>query len=314
MHRLSRRSALAMLTGVPLAAMPLGHAGAQAQRPTVVTTFSILGDITANIGGELIQLTTLVGPGGDTHTYEPSPSDIAALGDGSIVVEIGLGFEPWLADIYKSAGSAAQRLAVTTGLSLLTANGAPLQPGDDPETADPHVWQDVKNVIQIVGRLRDTLAATDPANAEQYRANAETYLASLTELEAFAQAEAAKLPAERRKIVTSHDSLGYLATAYGFEIVGTALGSLSTEAADPSAGEISRLVEEIRATGVPAIFTETVESADLMQGIADEAGVTLAPPLYTDALSDADGPAPTYVELVRYNMTTIVTALGATSV
>ena len=325
MSRLSRRSAIGLLTGAPLALGARRPAQAQAQRPKVVATFSILGDIVANIGGDRIELTTLVGPGGDAHTYEPSPSDLATLSEAALVVEIGAGFEGWLDDIYSSSGSQATRLVLTDSIPLLAigehthdhedehdAEHADDEHEDDHdhEDGDPHIWHDVKNAALMTALIRNALMFADTVNADAYGASSESYLATLNELEAFAQAEAAKLPPDRRKIVTSHDSLGYLAAAYGFEIVGTALGSLSTEAADPSAGEIADLVEEIRAAGVPAIFTEGEESTDLMQGLADEAGVTLAPPLYTDALSESDGPAPSYVELVRYNMTTIVTALG----
>ena len=333
---LTRRALTAALALAPLGARPLRSASARAQVApmSVLATFSIVGDVVRNVGGDAIALEVLVGPDGDAHTFEPSPDDIAKVADATLIFENGVGFETWLDDIYASSESAATRVAVAEGLTLLDleapgheedeehAEGEEHEVGEEHETGaehaegeehgeqDPHVWHDVRNVIAEVAVVRDALGAADPANAETYAANAETYLAQLADTQAFATAEAGKLPPERRRLVTSHDALGYLASAYGFEIVGTALGSLSTETADPSAGEIADLVEEIRAAGVPAIFAENIEGTDLMSQIADDAGVVLAPRLYTDALGEPGGEAATYVDMVRYNMTTIVTALG----
>ena len=317
---LTRRSFTTALTLAPLARASLRSGSAQAGRLSVLATFSILGDVVRNVGGELVALDVLVGPDSDTHTFEPSPDDIAKVADAVLIFENGVAFEPWLGDIYASSESSATRVVVTDGLALRGLDGttaddeneeaAEDESEDEPKAGeDPHVWHDVKNVIAEVAVVRDALGAADPANAETYAANADAYLARLSELDAFATAEAEKLPVERRRLVTSHDALGYLAT-YGFEIVGTALGSLSTETADPSGGEIAALVEEIKATGVPAIFAENIEGTDLMGQIADDAGVQLAPPIYTDALGEPGGQAGTYIDMVRYNMTTIVTALG----
>jgi ABC-type Zn uptake system ZnuABC Zn-binding protein ZnuA len=175
---------------------------------------------------------------------------------------------------------------------------------------DPHVWNDPNNAMAMVEAIRDALVAADSANAATYAANAEAYLAQLRELDAFVQQETDTLPAERRKLVTTHDTFGYFAERYGYEVVGTALGSVSTEAADPAAGEIAELVNEIQAASVPAIFAESSNNGQLMERIAQAAGVRLAPPLYPEALSPPDGPAPTYLDLVRYNVQTIVTALA----
>jgi ABC-type Zn uptake system ZnuABC Zn-binding protein ZnuA len=175
---------------------------------------------------------------------------------------------------------------------------------------DPHVWHDPTNVMAMVTVIRDALVAADAANAELYTANAEAYMAELAELDAFIEAQVAELPAERRKLVTTHDTFGYFANRYGFEVIGTALGS-STEAADPAAGAIAELVEAIRSAGVPAIFTENVSNMQLMETIANEAGVRLAPELYTDALGEPGSSGATYLEMMRYNVTTIVEALGA---
>lgn len=328
---LTRRALTAALAMAPLGPRVLSSASARAQAAPipVLATFSILGDVVRNVGGEAIALEVLVGPDGDAHTFEPSPSDIAKIADATLIFENGVEFETWLDDVYASSDSTATRVAVAEGLPLLELEEHGHEEGEEhtdeasPESGhdegeeheegeqDPHVWHDVQNVIAEVAVIRDALAAADPANAETYAANADAYVAQLTELDAFAAAEAEKLPPERRKLITSHDALGYLAAAYGFEIVGTALGSLSTETADPSGGEIAELVEQIKAAGVPAIFAENIEGTDLMQQIADDAGVALAPPLFTDALGQPGSQGATYIEMVRYNMTTIVTALGA---
>jgi ABC-type Zn uptake system ZnuABC Zn-binding protein ZnuA len=333
---LTRRSFATAIALTPLAPAALRARSASAQAAPIPTlaTFSIIGDVVRNVGGELIALDVLVGPDSDAHTFEPSPSDITKVSDATLIFENGVGFEPWLDDIYGSSDSSATRVAVAEGLTLLGLEehgheGEEQAEGDEAhdednhdeeehaegeeerehDERDPHVWHDVKSVIAEVAVIRDALAAADSANAATYAANAVAYLAQLTDLEAFVTAEVEKLPQERRKLITSHDALGYLA-AYGFEIVGTALGSLSTETADPSGGEIAGLVEEIMATGVPAIFAENIEGTDLMRQIADDAGVALAPPVFTDALGQPDSPGATYIDMVRYNMTTIVTALG----
>lgn len=316
---LSRRTLAAALAMAPLGPKPLGTAIARAQAAPlpVLATFSIVGDVVRNVGGDVIALDVLVGPDGDAHTFEPSPSDIAKIADATLIFENGVDFEQWLDDVYASSDSSATRVAVADGLTLLDIEGLAQEDeedhaeGEDGEgrEQDPHVWHDVENVIAEAAIVRDALAAADPAHAATYAANADAYLAQLTELEAFVTAEVEKLPSERRKIVTSHDALSYLA-ACGFEMVGTALGSLSTETADPSGGEIADLVEEIKAVGVPAIFAENIEGTDLMQQIADDAGVALAPPIFTDALGQPDSQGATYLDMVRYNITTIVTALG----
>jgi zinc/manganese transport system substrate-binding protein len=297
-----------------------GRSAAQEpERLRVVATFSILGDVVHNVGGDAIDLTVIVGPDGDAHTFEPKPEQIAALADADLIFENGLGLEPWLDDAYESSGSDARRVVVTDGLSLLKAG----EEAHDDEEADheedehgefdPHVWQDVQSVIGEVEAIRDALAESDPANAETFRSHADGYTTQIRDLDNAIKRMAGTVPEDKRIIFTSHDSLGYFARAYGFTITGSALGSLSTEAADPSAGEIAELIEAIKSSGVPAIFAENVESSDLMEQIAADAGVTLAPPLYTDALSRSDGPAATYIDMMTWNAKTIVTALGGSA-
>lgn len=278
-----------------------GETEAPDGRLQLVATYSILGDLVQQVGQEHIALTTLVGPGSDTHTFEPGPADSAALAQADLIFENGLGFEGWLNEMYEASGSTAERIAVTAGLTLIPA-------GEDSGEFDPHVWHDVANAIEMVKAIRDELAAADPANAAAYQANATTYMSQLEALDEWVFAQVERLPAGQRKLVTSHDTFSYFAGRYGFAIVGTALG-LSTETADPSAGEMAALVEEIRAAGMPAVFIEQVANSAVMEQIAAEAGVRLGPPLYTDALGPPGSEADSYLKLIRYNVTAIVNTL-----
>jgi zinc/manganese transport system substrate-binding protein len=280
----------------------------------VVATYSILGDLVENVGGEKVELTTLVGPNGDAHTFEPAPSDNAELAEAEVVFENGLGFEPWLGDLYASSGSEAARVTVTDPIEPLAVaaeeHGHEEDAHEDEEhgEVDPHVWHDVNNAIVMVESIRDALSEADPKNAATYERNAQAYIADLEALDADVEEEAGSIPEEDRILVISHDTFGYFAKRYGFE-VDTALASASTEAGDPSAGQIAELVEKVEGSGVPAIFADNVSDAGVMEGIAAEAGVELAPPLYTDALGEPGSEGGTYLRMVRYNVSTMSEAL-----
>jgi zinc/manganese transport system substrate-binding protein len=284
----------------------------------VVASFSILGDLVAKVGGEAVALTTLIGPGVDAHTFDPAPADLVALESADLIVENGLGFEPWLDRFFASTAPSGARVVASEGIAPRVA-GEEHEEGDAHEGEDagehgqfdPHVWHDVANAIVMVENIRDALAAADPANAGFYATNADAYINELEALDAAIREEVATLPEERRKLVTTHDTFGYFADAYGFTVVGTALGSLSTEAGDPSARDIALLIGQITESGVPAIFAENVANPDLMASIAAEAGVELAPPLYTDALGPPGSPGDTYVGMMENNAATIVQALNA---
>jgi zinc/manganese transport system substrate-binding protein len=280
----------------------------------VVATYSILGDLVENVGGEKVELTTLVGPNGDAHTFEPAPSDNAELAEAEVVFENGLGFEPWLGDLYVSSGSEAARVTVTDPIEPLTVaaegQGHEEHAHEDEEhgEVDPHVWHDVNNAIVMVKSIRDALSEADPKNAATYKRNAQAYIADLEALDAEVREEVGSIPEEDRVLFTSHDTFGYFADRYGFE-VDTALASASTEAGDPSAGQSAELVKKVEGSGVPAIFADNVSDAGVMEGIAAEAGVELAPPLYTDALGEPGSEGGTYVGMVRYNVSTMSEAL-----
>ena len=286
----------------------------------VVASFSILGDLVENVGGEAVAVTTLIGPGVDAHTYDPAPADLVVLTQADVVFENGLGFEPWLDGFFASAQPPGARVVVTDGITPREAgedhdeHEEEEQPEEDAAHErgqfDPHVWHDVANVIVMVGNIRDALAIADPARAELYEANAAAYIDELEALDASIREQVGTLPAERRKLITSHDTFSYFADAYGFDVLGTALGSLSTEAGDPSARDIATLITQIEEAGVPAIFAENVANPDLMESIAAGAGVELAPAHYTDALGPPGSPGETYLGMMHSNVMTIVDALN----
>lgn len=286
----------------------------------VVATFSILSDIVANVGGDAIDLGTIVTAGSDAHSFEPEPDQVASVSDADLVFEIGIGFEPWLADMLSASDSGAKGIVVTDGLELIDGfedehegeeHTDEDEHSDETGGIDPHVWHDVANAIAITATVMDALVAIDPDNAAIYEANAAAYTTELQTLDTFVRDQIATLPIEQRKLVTSHDTFGYFARAYEFEVVGTAIGSVTTESGDPSAEEIANLVSEIESTGVPVIFAENVSNPALIESIASEAGVEVGPPLYTDALGEPGSEGDTYIKLVTYNVTSIVTALAA---
>ncbi|MGH2602505.1 MAG: metal ABC transporter solute-binding protein, Zn/Mn family [Dehalococcoidia bacterium] len=303
MYRLLTIPLLAALLTIAATARP---AEAQSGRLPVVATFSILGDIVQNVGGDRIDLRTLVGPNGDTHTFEPTPADARALANAAVVFEIGLNFEAWFPDLYRASRSGAPRVAVAEGLSLSRSD----EEGDRHGEWDPHVWHDVSKAIQITYTVRDALTAADPGNQDAYIANAASYAAQLHELDTWIAGYVGCCTApESRKLVTVHNSLNYFGARYGFTMLATALGSISTEA-EPSAQQIATVVEQVRFHGVRAIFPENVSSQRLMQQIANETGAGLAPPLYTDALGPAGSAGATYYSMMVANVTTIVQALN----
>jgi zinc/manganese transport system substrate-binding protein len=305
---------LSLLALLPMSIPAAAQTPASGEPLQVIASFSILGDLVQEVGGDAVQVTPLIAPGVDAHTFDPAPADLVALEDADVIFEIGLGFEPWLDGFFESTQPQGMRIVVTEGIEPRHADeeaeGEHEDEADHEHGAfDPHVWHDVANTIVIAGNIRDALIAADPANAATYEANAAATIANLEALDAWIREQVATLPEDRRKLVTSHDTFGYFADAYGFQVLGTALGSLSTEVGDPSAREIAGLISQIEESGTPAIFAENVSNPDLMESLAAEAGVALAPPLYTDALGPAGSPGETYDGLMRSNVTTIVEAL-----
>lgn len=284
---------------------------------TVIATYSILGDLVAEVAGDRnsqnIQLITLVGPNGDAHTFEPTPADSVSIANAAIIFENGIGFEQWLDDLYAASGSTADRIVVTEEESLLAVSEEEDSDHHEDEHGhgefDPHVWHDVAHVMAMVEVIRDTLSEADAENAATYAANADEYLDELAKLDAWIVEQIATIPAERRKLVTAHDTFGYFDARYGVEVIGTAIGS-STEFGDPSAGKMAELVQLIRAEAVTALFTENVSNPELIERVAEETGVVIGGALITDALTEPGNLGDSYISMVRHNVEMMVEALG----
>jgi ABC-type Zn uptake system ZnuABC Zn-binding protein ZnuA len=280
----------------------------------VIASFSVIDDLVRNVGGEHVAITTLAGPGVDTHSLNPTPADAAALAEAQLVFEVGSGFETWLDDLYAASGSRATRVVLTEDLALRTGSErleAETQTGSaDNSEYDPHVWHDVNNTIVMIQAIRDALVTADPAHRAEYEANAQAYAIQLAGLDQWIVGQVGAVPPEHRKLVTTHDTLAYFADRYGFEIMGSVLPT-STEGGSPSAQELAMLAEAVRAAGVPAVFGETVTSNSLISQVAREAGVQVVATLYTDSLGPEGSGAATYIDMMRSNVTTMVTALGS---
>ena len=271
----------------------------------------MLGDLVKNVAADCAEIVVLVGPDGDAHTFEPTPKDGIGLADADLVFENGVGFEPWLDKLHAASNSKARRVVVTQGLEILEGEcNHNDKVGEKHEHEDdPHVWHEVQNSIHMVGIIRDKLAEADPVNSEKYKTNSTKYLKRLEALDLWVLAQVEILPKDRRKLVTSHDTFGYFANRYGFQVLGTLLSSFSTEASDPSPVTFAKLVDSIKAAKVPAIFAENTQNPKVMERLASEAGVKLAPPLFTDALGKPGSQGDTYENMIRSNVTTIVDAL-----
>ena len=287
--RLFQLICLMLLTAIP---------AARAQQPLkVVASFSILGDFVRNVGGERVRVTTLVGPDGDAHVYTPAPADAKKIADAKVVVINGLGMEGWLPRLVQSSGSKAVIAAATAGIALLKIN----------RNADPHAWQSVLNAKIYVANIRDALSAADPAGAEAYRANADRYLANLDALDREVRGAIAQIPKDRRKVISTHDAFGYFAAAYGIEFVAP-LG-VSTES-EASARDIARIITQIRAQKIPAVFLENISDPRLIRRISAETGARIGGTLYSDSLTGEKGDAPTYIDMVRHNIKALTGALS----
>lgn len=306
---LNRRHVIAGLTaGLAMSAVPL-MARAQEKLP-VVASFSILGDFAREIGGERVAVTMLVGPDGDAHVYSPTPADAKSMTAAKLVLINGLKFEGWLSRLIKSSGTSATIATATRGISLLKLKDDDhgKKGGHDHAGADdPHAWQSVANAKLYIANIRDALSAADPAGKAAYEANAAAYLGKLDALESEIQAAVARIPADRRKAITSHDAFGYFVKAYGIEFV--APQGVSTEA-EASAKDVARIIRQVKAQKIPAVFLENITNPRLIEQIARETGANIGGRLYSDALSNASGPAGTYIEMMRHNIRQIEKALG----
>ena len=298
----SRRNLLISATaliGLSLAA-PTSTWSADAPIP-VVATFSILGDMVERIGGDRIAVTTLVGANGDAHVYQPVPADARAVSQAEILVFNGLAFEGWLDRLVEASDFGGVRVVTTDGVE-------PIRLGDDGQgNVDPHAWQDLANAVIYVDNITAALATADPANASTYYGNRAAYVAEIDALDAEIRAMVAGLPEHRRTVVTAHDAFEYFSATYRLNFV--APHGVSTES-DPSAADVAALIRQIRDEGIKAVFVESLTDQRLLAQIADETGAAIGGTLYSDALSEPEGPASTYLDMMRYNVEMLVEALS----
>ncbi len=271
---------------------------AAAEPIPVVASFSILGDLVHNLGGDQVRLNTLVGPNGDAHVYQPIPRDIKAISEARLLVINGLGFEGWMDRLIQSSGFRGQVVVASTGV-------VPHQHG----VLDPHAWQDLQNGMIYVRNIAAALAAVDPDHATEYQNRTKAYLASLATLDQEVRDQLTALPPSSRKWITSHDAFGYFATAYGMTILAPVGTNTDAEA---SAAGVAALIRQIRREQVKAVFVENITDPRVVKQIAAETGAVMGSTLYSDALSDPQGPASTYIAMFRNNLQALVGALAPT--
>ncbi len=259
-----------------------------------------------------MEVRSLIPPGVEPHGYEPTPQDIAAVADARLLIVNGAGLEGFLARLLANAGGSRPVVEASAGLVSRTAREGEVREGGGASApasdADPHFWLDPVLAVRYVQNIRDGLIRIDPAGENAYRANAEGYIARLRELDAWIRSQVAAIPASERMLVTNHESLGYFADRYGFRIIGTVIPSVSTEAS-PTARQLARLVDGLKAARARAVFLETGASPQLARQVAEEAGIRVVTELYTHSLSAPGGPAPTYLAMMRADVNAIVGAL-----
>ncbi len=299
---LRRRTAIATLA---LAAIVQAVPALAQEKVKVVATFSILADLVKNVGGDRLEIVSLVAPNGDAHVYAPSPADAKTLADAKVVFTNGLGFEGWIPRLVKASGTRAAVIVASKGVKARKSEEAAGH-GHDHAEADPHAWQSVANAKLYVANIRDALAAADPAGKAAYEANAASYAGKLDALETEVKDAVAKIPADRRRIITTHDAFGYFKAAYGVDFV--APQGVSTES-EASARDVAKIIVQIRKQKIPAVFLENVSDPRLLERIAAETGAKIGGTLYSDALTDEKGKAPTYIDMVKHNIRTLSAAL-----
>ncbi|MCB4823589.1 metal ABC transporter solute-binding protein, Zn/Mn family [Roseicella aerolata] len=319
------RRRLLLTLAAASAALPAAHRQVVAQTPRadarlpVTASFSILGDMVREVGGGRVAIRSIAGPEADPHLFQPRPSDVQAIQEARLVVRNGLAFEPWFDRLIRSAGYAGPVVTTTDGVQPRGMENH--EHGHDHgdgvtrrrqhyvpprQVADPHCWQDLRLGQAYVRSIASGLAAADPAGADLYRRNADAYLQRLAALDGWVRAQIATVPPARRKVVTSHDALGYFGDAYGVRFL-PAQGIMPE--GQPSAAQVAALIRQVRAEGITAVFLDAPGSAPVLRRLAEEAGVRVSGRLYADALSPPDGPAPNYEAMFRHNVGLLVPAM-----
>ena len=287
--------ALALTACGGKAASPSGTAGS-----VVLTSTTFLADITRNVAGERVEVESLLPVGADPHSYQPTPQDVTKIVQSKLLIINGAEYEHFLEPLLENAGGEREVIVASAGLS----------PEKDPQSehgVDPHLWLDPNNVLVYVENIREALTHFDPDGAALYKSNADAYVAQLKDLDIWISEQVSQIPPEKRLLVTNHEALGYFADRYGFTVIGAILPGVSSDAS-ASAGQMSALIDQIKASGVPALFLDEVENPALAQQIADETGVKVVEDLHLESLTDGP-PAGTYIDMMKHNVTRIIEAL-----
>jgi zinc/manganese transport system substrate-binding protein len=325
--RLATYTSLLALVGIA--------SSASAAELKVVASFSIIADLAKNVGGERVDISTLVGPDGDAHVYQPRPADAASLEGADVVLVNGLQFEGFMSRLIETSGTKAAIVEVSKGIEpLKNAEEEHHEAEQKAEAArdhdhkaeekaeaghdhgheghhhhgefDPHAWQSIHNTETYVKNIADAFCEADKAGCATYTANSQAYLAKLGALETEVKAAIDSIPADKRTIITSHDAFGYFERDYGVKFI--APEGISTEA-EASAADVAKLVDQVKEDKASAIFVENISNPRLVEQIATETGLKVGGTLYSDALSGTDGPASTYIDMFRYNVNTIKSAI-----
>ncbi len=279
----------------------------------VTASFSILGDLVRVVGGERVRVTTLVGPDEDAHAFTPKPADARAIVQTRLLVINGLGFEPWAQKLANSSGYQGATLVASQGVKprLMPEEKGHDRSGHDNhqhDETDPHAWQNPENVVLYVRNIAAALGKADPAGSAIYQANSVAYVKELQALDAWTQAQFAAIPVAKRKVITSHDAFGYFAAHYQISFL--APQGVSTDA-EPSAKDVAQLIKQIQREKIKAVFVENMSNPKLLAQLARDAGVTVGPALYVDALSAPGGAAGSYLQLMRHNVTQLAAGMRA---
>jgi ABC-type Zn uptake system ZnuABC Zn-binding protein ZnuA len=280
---------------------------------SVLASTTFLADIAQNVAGDRAQVESLLPVGADPHSYQAAPSDVAKIAESNLLILNGVEYEHFIETLLENAGGERVIVESATGLTphhMEEHEGeehAEGEEGHDHEAGDPHMWLDPNLVITYVGNIRDGFIKADPDGTETYKANADAYIAQLKDLDKWIVEQVNTIPAERRLLVTNHEAMGYFADRYGFEVAGSVIPSFSSDAT-PSAQEMAGLVDEIKSLNAPAIFLDTADNDVLAKQIADETGVMIVSDLHLESLTDG-APAPTYIEMMKDNVSKIVEAL-----
>jgi len=268
--------------------------------PVVLTSTTFLADITRNIAGDRLQVESLLPYGVDPHSYQPTPQDAARLSESQLIIVNGAEYEHFLESLLENAGGEATTLEAAAGIS-------PRAEAESEHGIDPHMWLDPNNIIHYVENIRDALTHLDPQGEAVYRTNADTYISELRNLDSWIREQVDQIPEEKRLLITNHEALGYFAEQYGFTVTGTVIESFSSDAS-PSAQQIAELIEQIRSSGAPAIFLDASDNPTFARQISEETGVRVITDLHLESLTEGS-PAPTYIDMMKHNVTQIVNAL-----